>query len=380
MEVKEILSNIYFNVEKAGSFSSPVKLYKAVKEEGHEHIKLSDVTRFLKGIDVYTLHKNVKYKKRKETSLSKVIAPYRGYQADVDLADMTYYSKINSGFKYFLVCIDVFTRFVFTVALKTKSGDEIVKAFESIFDSGYVMEICRSDGGSEFTNWKFKSLLERNNATQVIARNAAKASLAERVIQTIKSKLFRYMEYKNTHKWVTILPKITLSYNKSHHRVIGMAPINITKEMEGLIWKRVYLPRLKQTKPLKARKKLKKPTKTFNLKIGDNVRISFTREPFKRFYDENWSREVYTIHSREFKRGVSEYKLKDFNGDDVSGVFYENELQKIIENGDREYVVEKIIKTKGKAKNKHHFVKWLGWPKKFNSWIPATDMVQVEQS
>ena len=81
-----------------------------------------------------------------------------------------------------------------------------------------------------------------------------------------------------------------------------MAPINVTKEIEGVVWKRVYLPRLKRVKPLKSDVKRRKPYKKFNLKKGDNVRISFTREPFRRFYDENWSREVFVIDSRESKR------------------------------------------------------------------------------
>ena len=374
MEVNQILSDIYFNPEKAGSFSSPQKLFKAVKENGNDNVKMNDVNNFLMGIDVYTLHKNVKYKTRKLRSQSKIVAPYVKYQADADLADMSYYLKKNNGFRYFLLCIDVFSRFIFTVPLRTKSGDEMVNAFKSIFTKGYIMEICRSDGGSEFTNFKVKNLFDENNVKQVIARNMSKASVAERAIQTIKSKLFRYMEYKNSHNWVDVLDKVTLSYNKTYHRVIGMAPSSVTREKEGEIWKRVYLPRLKEIKPIRKNIKIRKPYKKFNLKVGDHVRISYTREPFKRFYDENWSREIYTIHSREFKRGKPEYKLIDYNGDDVSGVFYENELQKIIENENRIYTIEKVLKTKGKGKNKQHFVKWLGWSNKFNSWIPDSEL------
>ena len=131
------------------------------------------------------------------------------------------------------------------------------------------------------------------------------------------------------------------------------------------------MPTLQQIKPLKKTRKIKIPKKVFQLKVGDHVRISFVREPFKRFYDENWSREVYTVYSREFKRGVPQYILKDYSGDEVAGVFYENELQKIIEKDDRDYIVEKVLKTKGKGRNKQHLVKWMGWSKKFNSWIPA---------
>jgi hypothetical protein len=36
--------------------------------------------------------------------------------------------------------------------------------------------------------------------------------------------------------------------------------------------------------------------------------------------------------------------------------------------------IEKILKTKGTGNNKHYFIKWLHWPKKFNSWISARDV------
>lgn len=241
MNTKDLLESIYFDPAKGGSFSSPVKLFEAVRRTGNTDIKLSDVKRFLKTLDVYTLHKNVKHKQRKKL-ISKIIAPYMGYQADMDLADMTFYAKVNKGYKYFLLCIDIFSRFVFTVPLQTKSGDEMVAALKNkIFKTGYMMEICRSDGGSEFTNFKVQALFKSHDIKHVISRSTSKASLAERAIQTVKSRLFRYMEYKNTHNWIDVLSKITLGYNKTYHRIIGIEPINVKKTYgRGYLEKSVF--------------------------------------------------------------------------------------------------------------------------------------------
>lgn len=139
----------------------------------------------------------------------------------------------------------------------------------------------------------------------------------------------------------------------------------------------MYLPKLQKLKPLKKKKKLKRPVKKYNVNVGDTVRVSFVREPFKRFYDEQWSRETFTVVSRNYKRGKAEYKLKDYANDPVAGTFYDNELQKVIEPDDREYIVEKVLKTKGKGKNKEHLVRWLGWPNKFNSWIPDSELKDI---
>ena len=41
------------------------------------------------------------------------------------------------------------------------------------------------------------------------------------------------------------------------------------------------------------------------------------------------------------------------------------------------YEVEKILKSRGKGKNREVFVKWLGYPTKFNSWIPASEVKDI---
>ena len=64
------------------------------------------------------------------------------------------------------------------------------------------------------------------------------------------------------------------------------------------------------------------------------------------------------------------YKLKDYDGEELKGTFYEEELQKVIKPDDV-YEVEKILKKRG---NVQYLVKWLGYPNKFNSWVPASEI------
>ena len=41
------------------------------------------------------------------------------------------------------------------------------------------------------------------------------------------------------------------------------------------------------------------------------------------------------------------------------------------------YEVEEVLKKKGKGKNEQYFVKWLGYPSKFNLWIPASQLKNI---
>ena len=67
------------------------------------------------------------------------------------------------------------------------------------------------------------------------------------------------------------------------------------------------------------------------------------------------------------------YWLRDYAKDEIKGVFYVEELQKVHKSDDI-YKIEKILaeeKENGKVKV---LVKWLGYDKKFNSWVPRSEL------
>ena len=60
--------------------------------------------------------------------------------------------------------------------------------------------------------------------------------------------------------------------------------------------------------------------------------------------------------------------ISDLNGENITGSFYEKELQKTNEKGFR---IEKVLKRKGDKL----YVKWKGYNNSFNSWINKKDIV-----
>ena len=107
---------------------------------------------------------------------------------------------------------------------------------------------------------------------------------------------------------------------------------------------------------------------TYKFKIGDQVRISKIKRTFDKGYFPNFSKEIFTV-SKQIRRDPPVYKLKDYDGKELKGTFYEKELQKVIKSDDV-YEVEKIIKKRGRGRNVQYLLKWLGYPNKFNSWVP----------
>ena len=281
----------------------------------------------------------------------------------MDLADMQAIATDNDGYRYLLVCIDVFSKFVWVIPLKTKTGPALVTAFKKILESGRKPQKIQTDQGTEFFNKHFKDLMKEEEIQLYNTYNETKASVVERVIRTLKTRMWRYFTAKKTMRYIDVLQDLVDSYNKSKHRSIQKKPINVTQKNEREVWHTLYGEREK-----------KEPVK-YKFEIGDQVRISKMKRTFEKGYLPNFSKEIFTV-SQQIPRHPPVYKLKDYDQEELSGTFYNEELQKVIKEDDV-YEVEKILKKRGKGKNREVFVKWLGYPAKFNSWIPASEVKDI---
>lgn len=387
------LKKIYFDPKHPGGFASAGKLFKAVQQEGkYKTLTIGKIKQWLASIDVYTMNKPVirrRVDKRKINNKIPVMAPFEIF--DADLMDMRADAKVNDMRSYILVVIDIFSRFLWMRALKTKTMSEVKQAFESILEeAGKAPTRLRTDGGHEFTGGLMKEFYKSKNIFHYVAHNESKAVYAERVIQTIKRMLFRYMIHKNELRWVDVLPQIAQNYNATYHSVILMSPDQVNSSNVDQVWaNQALLPVLKQQQKqklnnnkIKAEIKKEKPKlkkkKSFKVNIGDHVRISYKRQAFERVYDQKFSGEVFTVAKRYRRQGTPVYRIKDLAGEMLKGGFYENEIQKVTVPLDKQYKIEKIVKYKGKGKQKQGLVRWLYWPSKFDTWVPLSEIKDIK--
>ena len=61
------------------------------------------------------------------------------------------------------------------------------------------------------------------------------------------------------------------------------------------------------------------------------------------------------------------YAISELNSEEITGSFYEKELQK---TSQKEFRMEKVLKRKGDKL----YVKWKGYDNRFNSWIYKKDL------
>lgn len=127
--------------------------------KNREKPKRKDVQDWLSQQDLYTLHKTARGRYKR----SRVIVSGINVQFQADLADVQNLSRYNKGYKYLLTCIDVFSKYAWTVPLKTKRGQELVKAFQTMLSSGRKPNKLQTDQGKEFVNEHFQKFLRDKN-------------------------------------------------------------------------------------------------------------------------------------------------------------------------------------------------------------------------
>jgi hypothetical protein len=215
--------------------------------------------------------------------------------------------------------------------------------------------MLQTDKGTEFLNAIVQSMLRRRNIHHYTSENEdLKASVVERFNRTLKTKMYRYFTHANTRRYLDVLPDLLHSYNNSHHRSIGMAPMDVGKQNENDVRARLY--------PVKSN------TYKWKYSVGDKVRIAMQRRPFHKGYLGEWSEEIFVITSRISTTPVT-YKLNDLAGDQIKGRFYEPEIQKVRKSEAERFDVDRILKTRKRGGKIEYFVNWKGYPTKFNSWV-----------
>ena len=121
-----------------------------------------------------------------------------------------------------------------------------------------------------------------------------------------------------------VLDYIFDRYNNTVHRTIKIKPIDVTGDSYA-----------------DYNEDFNKNFNKFN--IGDHVRISTYKNFFAKRYAPNWSEEVFVV--TKIKNTVSwTYVFIDLNGEEITGRFYEKELQK---TSQKEFRMGKVLKRKG---------------------------------
>ena len=294
------------------------------------------------------LHKPVAYKFKKRRVYVNGIDEIWS----ADLVDMSSFAKDNNGIKFLLTVIDVFSKYGWIIPLKNKTGNAVAIALKYIFKDRMPKKLW-VDKGKEFYNKDVKSLIDLYST-----ENDEKSCVVERWNRTMREKMFKYCSANSTRKYIDIIDELVDQYNNTTHSSIKMTPVDASmRKNENRVWNNLY--------PEKA---LGDPRPDPKLSVGDQVRITKKKKTFEKGYTPRWTEEIFIITKILYTNPVN-YKIKDLNGEEIHGFFYEAELQNTKQEVFR---IEKVIKQQ----SNQSLVKWKGYPDSFNSWVKNKNLVK----
>jgi hypothetical protein len=367
-ELREKLEQLYFDGSKVGSYSGATSFFRAARRAGID-VSRKQITDFLKSLSTYTQYRAL----RKKFPKRKIIPITFNREWQGDLADVSSLAPYNDNVKYLLFLIDIFSRQLRVVPLKSKNATSLLSALKQIFEHDACPTILFFDHEGCLETKEARETFERYGIQLFHGYTTPKAAFAERVVQTIMKKLSMALHKQNNFRYIEILPKLVSTYNETPHSALkGIAPNGINSKNEKRVWELIYRKERDKLLPIK-------PVKC-PFKKGTHVRISRIRSsPFeKASRNKNFSTEVFVIKNCVPYNPSCLHELATLQGEILEGKFYKYELVSCTKpKKDEVYLIDKILKKKKRGKELYYLVRWKDFGVKDSSWVKASDIVSV---
>ena len=268
---------------------------------------------------VYALqrHKEVTSKGLKKLYKREgAIRPF--FSVQVDLADFPkLQNPLNKNIRYLMVCIDVFSRYMWVYPLRTKKGLHV--ALGQIFlqmkrEFGKTPE--NMTGDNEFDTRELKKLADKFKFRWWFGdpNEKYRTGIVERSIRTIRNLLKRYLTQNDTTKYIDVLDDLVENYNDTEHSHTRSKPKVAIKTGQSF------------PKPMKKDIPI--------LRVGDKVRILQKRQ---RAFDKGdkpyYSKQLYEI----VRKDGNKYVVRNID----TGEVY-----------DKKYYIHQLLHVKGVIKDK----------------------------
>ena len=94
---------------------------------------------------------------------------------------------------------------------------------------------------------------------------------------------------------------------------------------------------------------------------------------FAKSAEQNFSTEIFGIAKVIERRPRPLYELEDLNRNPIEGLFYQEELTRVRVTRRTVYKIDKILKRVRRG-ILQYLVRWRGYSKDFDSWVPASSV------
>jgi hypothetical protein len=360
-DINEYLSSIYYDPLHPGSYSGVNKFWNAIKNDNVYNLTFKQVKNWLRKQEGYVRHRPPP----RIFPRQKILMSSLDEQWDADIMDMQKFSKQNGGYKYLAVFIDIFSRYIWVEPMKTKKNEEMLKVIYRVFNKGRKPLYLRTDQGNEYTGKYVQHFLRKNDVHHFTALNPIHANYAERLIRTLKGKIYRLFTANQNKKYINHLDDIVEGYLNTVHNSTKMRPIDITEKNAQDVYEKLYLPQQIELENTEIK---------YDFEIGDKVHMVMDRSVFHKAYKETYFQEIFVIYSRT-PTHPPRYKLRDLLKQEIKGTFYSQQLTTVpYDYTDGLKSVEKVIRYRQGVTGKEALVRWKGYAPKYDTWLSVEDI------
>jgi len=223
---------------------------------------------------------------------------YKEYQIDLfffqDLEKET-----NKKQPYAMICIDIFTKFLHVVPIKTKQPDDVLDGIKQCITTMQAKpDTIMSDEEGSFLSNKVQHYFKEEEIKHIVTRNHP--AFAERAIRTIKQMIYRRVEAQSNPIWTDHIKRVLHNYNyKMIHSATGFTPDE------------ARLARHRETIHTRLELKGKNNRKYPLIEVGAKVRIYKKKSKMDKERIGVWSKDLYTVESIKDEEYQKIYKLRN---------------------------------------------------------------------
>ena len=271
MTKDETLSFIY--LDPAG-YGSAVETYKEARKKD-KTITMQDVKEFI------AKHSEQKKQLRGYNSFIAQ-GPKEEYQ--VDLFFIPKKDFPNETFVGGVIAIDIFTKFISIVPIKSKTIPEILEAIKEIIKKmGNPKSVYSDNEGAWSAGTEISKWFQDENIKHIIT--LSHPAFSERAIRTLKGQIYKRVKTPSPEKWTEFLYPILAKYNyKSVHSSTGYTPAEASKQQ--------HHSEVKLHMEMRKNKTRLYP----DVNIGDYVKIHKNKDKLDKENVSTWSDKRYKVN------------------------------------------------------------------------------------
>ena len=276
-----------------------------------------------------------------------------------------------------MTAIHTISRYAYAYTMPNKTSSSICEALNRFIETENP-RIITTDNGTEWLNKETQGLLAANNVKHFVNNvgDHYTMGIIERFHRTLKQLLRRAIEVTERAKFTItdfdpVLSSLLYNYNNTVHRSINCSPVDMHHTREA---------QLVQLTGLLERRGIVDGDVSKLFSIGDFVRIYVPNksENLKQHKDNNWSRTIYRIESRDgnkftvlnreneglFEKAAWELKKIEESEGPI------RELIEIIQSEwkHKTWKAERIINHKIGRMSVTYMIKWQRYDDSFNTW------------